>query len=244
MLRGLLLVTLALAAVARADDAAPTTTTLTPSPAVQSTEVHGTPPPLAGHWLVVSTISPPNNTDVKINVAAFWDVTTADGRTTLTTRYVALPPALKAALDAANGAKTAWTPTTKDLQRLRRDWDALPPEDRGLATVVTSIYARPEYPQPLVDEPGMAETQWAVQQVGDFRRGEGRPAKEILVYGAAEKTELGWKGNHLSASIVTAPFVIPLTFRGTFAMYDLGAVPEPGFVERIADVFSGCGRKP
>ena len=80
MLRGLLLVTLALATTARAGDAPTTTTTLPPAPAAQSTEVHGTLPLAAGHWLVTSTISPPNNADVKINVAAFWDVTTADGK--------------------------------------------------------------------------------------------------------------------------------------------------------------------
>jgi len=77
----------------------------------------------------------------------------------------------------------------------------------------------------------------------DFNPGGQRPMREVLLYGAKEQQSDGWRGAYASATIAAAPFPIPISFAGTFRMYQLELVPRRRFLERIFDLFTGCARK-
>lgn len=218
-----------------ADESAP------PAPAVtQTTETTGTVPDLVGRWLVVADLVLPQG--AHLNVAHFWDVAVVDGKPQIDSRQVGLPPAVRASLEAANEAHVAWTPTPEQLDEVRGAWATLPPEDRGIAKIEHKIIGKDAFDDMIKGEELMKDSQWVVQQSGDFRPNEGRPVRDALLWGGVTTTGDGYSGPHMSVAVAAAPFPIPIAFKGTFRMYRVSPGGERGFVARMLDVFAGCGR--
>jgi hypothetical protein len=209
-----------------------------PAP-TQKTEVLGAPPDLTGRWFVLADLNLPENKH--LNVPHFWQIT-KDGEVVVDDRQVALPAAQKAALDEANKGHTTWTPSAADLEAIRDEWAALPAEDRGVASLEHRIVGKDAFDEMLKNEELMQNATFVVQQSGDFRPNEGRPVREVLLWGALEPTPDGYSGNHMSVAVAAAPFPIPISFKGTFRMYRMESVASRGFVARLLDVFAGCGR--
>lgn len=212
-----------------------------PKPALtQSTEVIGAAPDLAGRWFVLADLKLPD--DHHLNVPHFWEVKTVDGKVVVDDRQVTLPPAVRAAFDEANKAHVAWTPTPTDLEAIRDTWTSLPAEDRGLESIEHRIVGKDGFDEMLKSEELTQDADWVVQQSSTFRPNEGRPVREVLIWGALDPTPDGFTGNHMSVAVAAAPFPIPISFKGTFRMYRLESLPQRGFVARLLDVFAGCGR--
>ena len=239
--------------IAQADDAAPAAPMQTPpstAPAqpaapTQTTEVAGTVPDLTGRWFVRGSLSinqGEGQPAASVTVPAVWTVTSEGGRQQITMRFVKLPPAVQQAMDAANEKHVAWTPTLADLQAVQAEWERLPADDRGVATVKTRLVGHDAFDETITSDEHLKDGQWAVVQVTDYLRGVGRPLKEIQAYAATQRTERGWSGSFLSSTIAAAPFIVPITFRGTFDLYRLDDLPPPGLLQRIMGVFAGCGR--
>lgn len=213
----------------------PPATTIT-----QTSESLGTVPSLDGRWLVLADLALPENHH--LNVPHFWDVKTVDGKVQIDDRQVTLPPALKTAIDAANKEHAVWTPTAADLETIRDQWATLPAEDRGVSKIEHRVVAKDAFDEMLKNEELMQDADWVVQQSADFRPNEGRPVREVLIWGTLEPTPDGFTGNHMSVAVAAAPFPIPISFKGTFRMYRMESLPARGFVARLLDVFAGCGR--
>jgi hypothetical protein len=211
-----------------------------PAAITQQIESLGTPPDFAGRWLVLADLNLPD--DRHLNVPHFWDVKTVDGKAVIDDRQVGLPPEQKAAMTAANEKHVAWVPTVADLETIRDQWATLPAEDRGIASLEHRIIGKDAFDEMLKNEELMQDADWVIQQAGEFRPNEGRPVREVLVWGGLEQTPEGFTGNHLSVAVAAAPFPIPISFKGTFRMYRMESLPERGFLARLLDVFAGCGR--
>jgi hypothetical protein len=213
-----------------------------PAPAAvsQQSESLGTPPDLTGRWFVLADLSLP--ADRHLNVPHFWDVKTVDGKFAVDDRQVGLPPEQKAAMAAANEKHVAWVPAAADLEAIRDQWATLPAEDRGIASLEHRIVGKDAFDEMLKEEQLMQDADWVIQQSGDFRPNEGRPVREVLIWGGLEQTPDGFTGNHMSVAVAAAPFPIPISFKGTFRMYRMESLPQRGFLARLFDVFAGCGR--
>jgi hypothetical protein len=212
-----------------------------PKPALtQTTEVLGAPPDFTGRGLVLADLHLPDGNH--LNVAHFWDVSTKDGKVVVDDRQVQFPPAQREKLDEANKAHALWTPTTADLEAIRDAWANLPADDRGIESTEHRIVGKDAFDEMLKNEELTQNAQWVVQQSSSFRPNEGRPVREVLIWGGLEATPDGFSGNHMSVAVAAAPFPIPISFKGTFRMYRMESLPQRGFVARLLDVFAGCGR--
>lgn len=211
-----------------------------PAAVSQKSESLGTLPDFAGRWLVLADLHLPD--DRHLNVPHFWDVTMVDGKPVIDDRQVGLPPEQKAAMTAANEKHVTWVPTATDLEAIREQWATLPAEDRGIASLEHRLVGKDAFDDMLKNEELMQDADWVIQQAGDFRPNEGRPVREVLVWGGLEQTPEGYTGNHMSVAVAAAPFPIPISFKGTFRMYRMESLPERGLVARLFDVFAGCGR--
>jgi hypothetical protein len=235
-----LLVTLVLSPplAGAADEPAPAE----PAP-TYTTEVKGTVPELVGRWFVVSQLSLPQGDQPVAVVPSFWEVTAPEGKPTLTVRFVKPPPSIGDAIEAANKERRTWEPGLQELQALRDGWNTLAPEDRGVATVETTVTGKDAFTDAIESDEKMKDAQFLIQVIINFSPGGQRPMKDVLLYGAKESQTDGWRGSYASATLAAAPFPIPISFVGTFRMYRLESVPRRGLLERILDLFAGCGRK-
>jgi hypothetical protein len=230
----LLALCLAPALLLRADEPPPK-----PAP-TQTTEVLGTPPDFTGRWLVLADLHLPDGNH--LNVPHMWDIATKDGKVVIDDRQVKLPPAQAGELDEANKAHQAWTPTAADLEAIRDAWANLSVDDRGIQSTEHRIIGKDAFDEMLKNEETLQNAQWVIQQSSAFRPNEGRPVREVLIWGGLEPTPDGFSGNHMSVAVAAAPFPIPISFKGAFRMYRMESLPQRGFVARLLDVFAGCGR--
>lgn len=211
------------------------------APAVtQTTEVVGSPPDLTGRWFVVADLALPE--EKHLSVTHFWDIATVDGTVRIDARQVGLPPDLKAAFDDANRRSVSWDVSGGELDEIRAQWTTLPAEDRGVASIEHRLIGKDGFDEMIQNEALMQNALWVLQQSAQFRPNEGRPVREVLLWGALEPTADGFTGNHMSVAVAAAPFPIPISFKGTFRMYRMDGASERGFLARLLDVFAGCGR--
>jgi hypothetical protein len=156
--------------------------------------------------------------------------------------WVLLPAPLQEALAAAGKDGRLWEPTERDLREIRDGWDSLPPDEPRVSNVETTIMGKQTFTEMVQAEEEMKNAEFVVQLILDFLPGEGRPMKDVLFYGVTGTLPDGYRGNLTSASLVAAPFPIPIVFKGTFRLYRLDSVPQAGLLERVLGMFSGCCR--
>jgi hypothetical protein len=214
------------------------------------TEVKGTVPDLTGRWLAVSTVRASQVMKEKVApenaqwdaTARFWSVTTVGGKPQLTVHWVRLPDSLQEALAPAAKEGRLWEPTETQLREIRDGWDSLPPYESHVVRVETTIMEKQAFTELVQGEPEMQKAEFVVQLAIDFMPGEGRPMKDVLFYGVTDTLPDGYRGSLTTASMIAAPFPIPLMFNGTFRLYRLDSVPQAGLLQRVLGMFSGCGR--
>jgi hypothetical protein len=213
------------------------------APPEETTQVTGTVPDLVGRWLIVARVEIAPGSDLGTTTTSTWTVTGSAAKPEVTLREVDLPPALQTSLERANTARVRWEPSTRELADLRAAWDGLAVAERGFGHVETKITGSDAFDTVMRNEERMRGARFIVQQVVDYRPGEGRPIKDVFIYGALEQTPDGWTGNYMSASVAPTPVPIPITLNGTFRAYRLEAVAGQGLLARLLDMFSGCGRR-
>lgn len=226
-----LLLLAAAAAVVRSDEA--------PAPGTQTTTVKGAPPALGGLWLAVANLSLKGRTK---NTVAFWDVEQTGERVVLTERFVELPAAERAAMEAADAAGQPWTPSPETIARVAAEWDRLPARDVGLRSVEHEIIVPEEFDAILREEPGTKDALWVVRQRYAFDPSATAAARQENVWAGIAATRDGYRANVIASTVAAAPFPIPLAFTGTGTLYRLEE-ESPGILDRLAGVLRGCGRK-
>jgi hypothetical protein len=176
------------------------------------------------------------------NLASLWEITKRDGKQELTHRFVALPPAQKEAMEKANGADQAWTPTRDDLVAIRDAWDTLKPEDAKAKHVQNDISGPDGFDETLTAEARTKDAMWVVRQRVDMHPSAAPVVRYAFVYAATAANGEGFTGNFDGATIAAAPFPIPIPVKGSFHLYRLDAASPPGFVTRLLDLLRGCSR--
>jgi hypothetical protein len=224
---------------ARADEGQPP-----PQPRKELTVVRGTPPAdLVGRWMAVIWIELPGGKSR--TTAVFWEIAKDAGQLALTNRFAELPAAQTAALNGANQTEQPWRPTPEEVATVAREWDALKPDDPRIAQIQNEIVARDGFDESFKGEPRTKDAVWVIRQAEDFDSTAAPAVKQINVYGALGPKDDGWAGNYTGATLAAAPFPIPITLNGTFQAYRLSGGPAAprGFLARLLDLFSGCGRR-
>lgn len=215
-----------------------------PAAPKEHTTVRGTPPvELVGRWMVVARIEVPGPR--YRSTAALWEIKQEGGQLALTDRFAELPAAQYAALAAANQAEQPWRPTPDDVVAVAGAWDGLTLVDPRIAQIDNEIVARDGFDDSFKGEPKTKDAVWVVRQAETFDPSAAPVVKQINVYGALAPKDGGWEGTYAGATLAAAPFPIPITLNGTFEAYRLGggAVTSRGFLARLLDLFSGCGRR-
>jgi hypothetical protein len=211
---------------------------------VQHTTMRGTPAAdLVGRWLAVTWIGLPG--EKFRSTSTLWEVTREDGQLKLSNRFAELPAAQADAMAAANQAEKAWRPTPDDLAAITAAWDGLKPSTPHLATVENEIVAHDAFDDSLTREPRSKNALWVVRQTEVFDSSAAPTVKQVNVFGVSGAEDGDWVGNYAGAIIAAAPFPIPIPLSGTFRLYRLWgpAGGSRGFVARVLDLFSGCGRR-
>src|SRR5262245_20428989 len=245
VLRSLLVVALAIATIPGGRGKAEAQPGSTPPAAagpVQETIVHGTVPDLVGRWLALGWIEVPGGGRA-INAPVLWEISTEGGKPVMKQRYVSLPPALKSAVEKANEAGQVWKPSPEDLNQLSAAWDSLPAEDPHLAKVTNEISGRDGYDDSLKAEERTKDASWVVRQRQDFDGTTQGVMRQVMIYAVLAPSGRDYTGNFDTATVAAAPFPIPISFQGTFQLYRLEGPASRGFLARVLDVFSGCGRR-
>lgn len=213
-------------------------------PAKEHTTVRGTlPSDLAGRWMVVGWIDIPGGRSR--TVAALWEIKEDGGQLVLVNRFAVLPQAQTDALNAANSAEQPWHPTPADVAAVAAAWDQLPTADPRLTDIENELVARDGFDDAFKHEQKSKDAVWAVRQSEVFDASAAPAMKQINVYAALAEKDGGWTGNYTAATLAAAPLPIPITLNGTFQAFRLsgGEARPRGFLARILDVFSGCGRR-
>jgi hypothetical protein len=219
---------------------APATTPTTLPPLTQSTVVHGNPPDLTGRWLVLFDLQV---NAVQRTIPSLLDISTKDGKPEIVEHFVDLPKELTTALDQHNSDKTTWEPTGADLSMLAAQWAALPKAERGVVQVTNDIWEPSAFTDAERQQMEIKESLWVMRQTYAFAPGGQRPVNQVNVFAATGREGSGWRGTAVLAQVASAPFPVPITFRGAFRMLRLEATPPAtGLLARILDAFKGCGR--
>jgi hypothetical protein len=212
-----------------------------PAAPVQETTVRGTAPDLGGRWLALGWVELPAGGS--LSAPALWEITVQEGKPVITHRFVALPPALAAAVDKANAAGEPWKPSPEDLNQLRAAWDGLQSQDSHVARVTNEISARDAFDDSLKAEARTKDAMWVVRQRQDFDGSGGPAVRQVTIYSVLGPSGRDYTGNFDSATVAAAPFPIPISFKGTFHLYRLDEPARPGVLARVLEFFAGCGRR-
>ena len=194
------------------------------APVEQETVVTGTPPALAGRWLLLTTLGTGGRGRAD---AALWEAMTIDGQLRLTQRSVELPGGRLAGVD----------PTPAELQAIARDWGTLASEPRGVDRIGHEILGGDA--AAVAGETSTAGALWVVRQNLGLTPGPARPLKEVRVLAARTADGAGYRGSFVTVVLAAAPMPIPIKVEGTFRLLRLPR-PAPSPWARVLDVFGGC----
>jgi len=220
-------------------DAQDTPTTTLPLPNFETT-TKGQASLGAGRWLVLADLDLQGR---RRTVPSFWETKPGPSGLELHELFVDPPESVKASLDAVTGTGVIWTPTEAELAAIDEAWIELTDTRRGVATVKSEIWGSDAFDDDIKAEESMKDAIWVVRQTYDFVPGGSRPVRQVNIYGALGPEGRGFTGNYSAVAVAAAPFPIPISYHGTFRMLAIGPEPAPkGFLARLADVFSGCGR--
>jgi len=227
----------------RAEDEVSTTTTTSP-PAVAAvkvtTEVQGTvPKDLVGRWIAVSQVKLmsgqvrpiPRTFEIRQG-AEHLEVSAASepGGT--------VAPKINAA--AASGQ--TWTPTEEDLRTIDQGWKPIEPDPKSYAALEYKIIGADAYPPEFQNDETTKGSQFAIT----FREtyaGQQAVRNSYSVYAIRDRTKNELKGTSLLTTLAVAFVPMPITLKGDFQAYRVGAAAETSFFERLSSFFSGCGKR-
>jgi hypothetical protein len=242
--RGALVAVLLACPIVRAqEDAATTTSTAPPVPSKVevSTDVQGdVPKDLVGRWLIVlqvklasGQVRPITRTIEITQGPEHLEMALAND----------LPSPVFAKVSAAASAGQPWTPTEEDLRAIDQTWRPFTPDPRSLAKIGYRILGADAYPPEFQNDETTKESKFSLVIRQDYS-GSQAVRNTYEVYGVQERTPTQLKGPGLSTTLAVAFVPLPITLKGDFQGYRIGAPPPSGsLLERISSFFSGCGRR-
>jgi hypothetical protein len=233
----LALPTIVLAEEATTTTAAPTTTTV-PPPVEQTTEVQGNVPTdtLVGRWFVDASVKTP---DGKVKPAArALEIRPDAGHVELVVEHDPFPQRVNEEINAAATKGVPWTPDAEDLREIAEKPAAdtpLPPDYRSIQSKILGPDA---YPPELQEDEITKGSKFTIIVVEGFSGRQG-VIKNYATYAVREQTPTTLSGTFINTTIAAAPLPIPITLKGDFTAYKIGAPRPRSWLQRL---FSGCQR--
>ena len=212
-----------------------------PTEVAETTEVFGQlPGDLAGRWVIVNRIKLPSG-DTR-SYAHLWEIRRGSQHVDVVLKRAELPAELGSKLDEASKASASWTPGADDLRMLDERWDQLPATNADYAKIEHKLYGADAFTAELQSDDETKGGKFALLTKETFSGAQ--PVKStISVYGFRESGPSGTTGTFVITSIAAAPLPIPITLKGDFQTYRVGAPPPPpSMLRRMLDFFSGCRR--
>lgn len=243
MRRTLALVALAVAAAIgssalRAQELEPATE---PAPEiVWEQESQGALPNLEGRWLTLVDIE--GQAGTTRTVAHFWDLRRTDGGYELIEPFVNLPDDLHASMQTLGNMGQSWRPTDEDLARIDEGWAELPDSERGITHARNELWGPDAFTDEIKREAKTKDALFVLRQTYAFLPKKIYPVRHVNVFGALAKEDGGYTGSYTGLAVAMGMVAIPIPFSGTFKMIPIGEREPPSPLERLAELFSGCGR--
>jgi hypothetical protein len=214
-----------------------------PRPASKTT-VRGTiSDDLVGRWVAMGWMNLPN--DRTRNVPYFWEITKQQDQLDLRVRFVWFPEPQNEAMKNGNREGKQWRPSPEDIAAVVPAWDHLPVwRGTGPSEVNIEIFGPDAFDDEIKNDARMKDSRWVIRSHFVFPPSKvgAATAQQVNVYGASAAEDGGYAGNFKTFVLAATPFMTPLNFEGTFRLYRVDT-PRRGLLDRLADLFSGCGRR-
>src|SRR5690242_10706245 len=172
-----LVAVLVMAPRVRAEDPAPTSTTIPATAPTHTTTVEGTEPKLEGRWLMLASVGLAQG--AKRLIPSVFDVRRSDGKLEFRERHIVLPAAQNEALRRANeDLGGVWSPTDADLAAIDAAWETLQPEERGVGQFTYQLTGRDAFDDDLKKDASTKDALWVLRQSYIFLPGGSRPVNQ------------------------------------------------------------------
>jgi len=216
-----------------------TTTTLTPQPVQETTEVTGTvPTDLPGRWLFVGSIKMPSGQERP--VPRLFEIRKGPEHIELYVDLHPMPDTVNKKVDVATQAGTQWKPDAEDLKAIAAAWDTLPKIEVNFAKIEHKFIGSDAYAPEFKDDETTKDAKYAITVHELFAARTGA-TRSYTVFGVQDQTPDTLSGKYLTSTIAAAPMPIPIVLKGNFVAYRVGAAgagaPKGSWLDRL---FAGC----
>ena len=224
-------------------EAAPPATTppsTAPTAAPVTTDVQGKiPRDIAGRWFAVCHVK--LESGMARPIARLFEIREGPEHLELVLGSD-VPTPVNQRLTAAVNAGQQWTPTPDDLREINEKWRPARVDSRNYEKVENRILGSDAFPPEFKEDETTKDAQFAIA-IKEMYSGGQAVRTTYSVFGARNYTPTVFSGSAIIATLAVAPFPLPITLKGDFQAYRLGEAPPRSVFQRLADLFSGCGRR-
>jgi len=153
-----------------------------------------------------------------------------------------VPSAVTQKLNVAANAGQAWTPAPEDLRAVDENWRALRIDPHSYAKVEYRTLGSDAFPPEFAEDETTKGSQFAIALKENFA-GAQAVRMTYSVFGVRDRTPTVLSGTAVISTLAVGPFPLPITLKGDFQAFRLGETPARSVLQRLSDLFSGCGRR-
>jgi len=153
-----------------------------------------------------------------------------------------VPTSVTQKVNAAAGTGQAWTPAADDLREVDKNWRPLRIDPRTYAKVEYRVLGSDAFPPEFTEDETTKGSQFAIDMKESFA-GAQSVRMTYSVFGVRDRTPTVLSGTAVISTIAVGPFPLPITLKGDFQAFRLGEAPPRSVMQRLFDLFSGCGRR-
>lgn len=140
---------------------------------------------------------------------------------------VPMPESIDEAFQGAQKTEQPFEPTDKQLALLRSSWQRLEPrKESEYGRIEWKAIEAKYFDQGMQADPNVQGAKFVISGTQSMAPRPGQPNQNIVVYGVRDVAEERMTGGHVRAMMATAPFPVPIEFKGTFVMFRVADLPE------------------
>lgn len=206
----------------------------------QTTEIGGEiPAELLGRWVAFPHVKLPSG--LVRHFARLWEIREGKEHYELILHRASVPGEINKKLDDATAAGEPWEASPEDIQMVKEQWDTLAASEGPQAKIENKLLAADAYPPDFNRDVVTKGSEYAIVFNEAFGGGRQSISRTYSIYAIRNREPDRVTGTFITTSMAMAPFPIPITLKGDFEAYRVGEPPAPSFIQRVLDLFSGCG---
>jgi hypothetical protein len=204
----------------------------------ETTEVGGEiPTEFLGRWVAFATVKIPSG--LLRHFSRMWEIREGPEHFEIVLRHTNIPNEVNKRLQQATKDSKEFKVTPEELQLITEQWDTLHSNKPIHTKIENKLLAADAYPPEFVRDVVTKDSMYAIV-FNEFFKGGG-VTRTYSIYAVRKREPDHLSGTFITTSMAVAPFPIPITLKGDFDAYRVGAPEERSFLQRLGDMFSGCG---